>query len=310
MNANHIDHKLMKVAHMNFSQLQCLVALVETGSFTEAAYTLDLTQSTVSHALATLESELGVTLLERSRKGVVALTPSGQKIMPHVRALLAQAEAIEQEAKALRGAGKLRVGTVHSLYPEMLASVLMRFRALYPEIEVALFEGTMQEVSVWLGNSVIDVGFVFHSACGIESTLIANDELCVVVPTGHRLHAENAVPPGELPGEELIMPKAECASQLMELGSFGTGKARLRVRYQASESATIVAMVREGLGITLLPRMMLPRKLEGVLVLPLNPPQYVPIGLAIRERSTASPGAQLFVQTALTWTQEQALREK
>jgi DNA-binding transcriptional LysR family regulator len=89
------------------------------------------------------------------------------------------------------------------------------------------------------------------------------------------------------------------------------GKARLHVRYQASDSATIVAMVREGLGITLLPRMMLPRKLEGVLALPLNPPQDVPIGLAVRERSTASPGAQLFLQVALTWTQEQAasLRE-
>jgi len=314
MNANPLDHNLMKVAHMNFSQLQCLVALDETGSFTEAAYTLDLTQSTVSHALAALESELGVTLLERNRKGVVALTPAGQKIIPRVRALLAQAEAIEQEATALRGevSGKLRLGTVHSLCPEILASVLMRFRALYPDIEVVLFEGTMQEVSEWLGNSVIDVGFVFHSACGIESTLITTDELCVIVPAGHRLHAENAVPPGELRGEELIMAKAGCASQLMEMGSFEMGRARLHVRYQASDSATIVAMVREGLGITLLPRMMLPRKLEGVLALPLNPPHYVPIGLAVRERSTASPGAQLFVQVALTWTQEQValLREK
>ncbi len=314
MNANHIDHKLMKVAHMNFSQLQCLVALVETGSFTEAAYTLDLTQSTVSHALAALESELGVTLLERNRKGVIALTLAGQKIIPRVRALLEQAEAIEQEAKALRGkvAGKLRLGTVHSLCLEILASVLMRFRALYPDIEVALFEGTMQEVSEWLGNSVIDVGFVYHSACGIESTLITTDELCVILPAGHRLHAENAVSPGELDGEELIMAKAGCASQLMEMGSFEVSKARLHVRYQASDNSTIIAMVREGLGITLLPRMMLPQKLEGVLALPLNPPQDVPIGIAVRERSTASPEARLFVQVVQTWTQEQAasLREK
>jgi DNA-binding transcriptional LysR family regulator len=67
MNANHIDHNLMKDNHMNFSQLRCFVALVETGSFTEASSTLDLTQSPVSHALAALESELGATLLARSR---------------------------------------------------------------------------------------------------------------------------------------------------------------------------------------------------------------------------------------------------
>ena len=75
---------------MNFSQLQSFVALAETGSFTEAAYAIDLTQSAVSHALSALESELGVTLLKRNRKGVVALTDAGQKIIPHVRALLAK----------------------------------------------------------------------------------------------------------------------------------------------------------------------------------------------------------------------------
>ncbi len=84
---------------MNFSQLECFLALVETGSFTEAAYTVNLTQSAVSRALATLESELGVTLIERNHKGVVALTSVGHQIMPHVRVILAQTEAIAQEAQ-------------------------------------------------------------------------------------------------------------------------------------------------------------------------------------------------------------------
>src|SRR6266700_4977577 len=136
MNANHSDHKLMKGFHMNFSQLQSVVALAETGNFTEAAYTIDLTQSAVSHAISTLERELGVTLFERNRKGVVALTDAGQKIIPHVRALLAQAEAIEQEARAMRGeaAGKIRVGNTESVIaPCVLASLLTRFQRQYPE---------------------------------------------------------------------------------------------------------------------------------------------------------------------------------
>jgi DNA-binding transcriptional LysR family regulator len=74
---------------MNFSQLQCFVAVADTGSFTEAAYSIDLTQSAVSHALSSLERELGVTLLERNHTGVVTLTNVGQNIIPHVRALLA-----------------------------------------------------------------------------------------------------------------------------------------------------------------------------------------------------------------------------
>src|ERR1700730_4101798 len=131
MNANHICHGVMKDTHMNLTQLQCFIALAETGSFTEAAYTVNLTQSAVSHALAALESELRVTLLERNRKGVAALTNAGQKIIPHARALLAQAEAIEQEAKAAHGLvmAKLRLRSILSIIsPGLLASLLTCFQ--------------------------------------------------------------------------------------------------------------------------------------------------------------------------------------
>ncbi len=63
-------------------------------------------------------------------------------------------------------------------------------------------------------------------------------------------------------------------------------------------------MIREGLGITLMPRMMLPNKLEGVVALPLDPPHQLQIGLAVRSQAMASPAAQLFVQTASTQVQE------
>jgi len=65
-------------------------------------------------------------------------------------------------------------------------------------------------------------------------------------------------------------------------------------------------MVREGLGITILPRMMFPEKLEGIAGIPLDPPRQIQIGLAVRSQETASPGAALFVQTAVAWVQEQA----
>ena len=120
--------------------------------------------------------------------------------------------------------------------PGLLARVLTCFRASYPNVEVVLFEGTIQLMEVAVGPSRI----------------------------------------------------------------------RPHIRYQASDSATILAMVREGLGITLVPRMMLPKKLEGVVALPLDPPQPLRIGLAVRSQGMASPGAKLFIQTALTWTQEQA----
>jgi DNA-binding transcriptional LysR family regulator len=308
MNANHFHHKLMKDMHMNFSQLQSFVALADTGSFTEAAYTIDLTQSAVSHALAALESELGVTLLERNRRGVVALTNVGQKIIPHVRALLAEAEAIEQEAKAAHGeaSGKLRLGSILSIIsPTLLASVLTCFQQQYPGIEVVLFEGAMHEVGEWIESNIIDVGFVILPAPGIESTLITTDEMCVLIPPGHRLHTQMAVKPRELREEGFIMEKTQCSLNLIKRAGFEPSRTRPLIRYQASDSATILAMVREGLGITLVPRMMLPTKLESMVALPLDPPQPVQIGLAVRSQEMASPAAKLFIQTAVIWAQEQ-----
>ena len=136
-------------------------------------------------------------LRERNRKGVGALTNIEQKIIPHVRALLAQAEAIEQEAKAAHGLamGKLRLGSILSLCPGLLASVLTCFHQQYPDMNVVLFEGTPQEVGEWIGGSIIDVGFVLHPAKGIASTLITTDELWVLVPPGHRLHAQTSLLP-------------------------------------------------------------------------------------------------------------------
>jgi DNA-binding transcriptional LysR family regulator len=309
MNTNHFCHNLMKDIHMNFSQLQSFVALADTGSFTEAAYTIDLTQSAVSHALAALENELGVTLLERNRKGVVALTAAGQKIIPHVRELLAQAEAIEQEAKAAQGetSGKLRLGSILSIIsPQLLAGLLTCFQQKYPDMEVVLFEGAMHEVGEWLDSSLIDVGFVILPAPGTANTPITTDELCVLVPLDHRLHTRNAVTPRELSEERFILDKTQCTLNIVKRAGFEMSKMKSLIRYQASDSATILAMVREGLGITLIARQMLPQKLEGVVALSLDPPQPLKIGLAVRSQETASSGAKLFVQTALDWIQRQA----
>ncbi|MCI0712110.1 MAG: LysR family transcriptional regulator [Chloroflexi bacterium] len=287
---------------MNFSQLQSFVALAETESFTDAAYTVNLTQSAVSHALAALENELGITLIERNRKGVVALTNVGQKIIPHVRALLAQAEAIEQEARASQklAMGRLRLGSIASLIsPSLLAGVLTVFRQQFPDIEVVLFEGTMQEVGEWIENNIIDVGFAFIPSDCLENVPVMTDELCVLLPAGHPLGGRTAVTPNELGEEGFIMANNECTLRFLELAGFRMGKPS--IRYQATDSGTILAMVREGLGITLLPRMMLPPKLEGIVALPLEPPQKLTIGLVLNSPMTAAPNTKLFIQTALDW---------
>jgi DNA-binding transcriptional LysR family regulator len=290
---------------MNFSQLQCFVVLADTGSFTETAYATHMTQSAVSHALSALERELGVTLLERNNKGVVALTGVGHSLLPHARALLAQAEAIQQGAQAARGMvnGRLRLGCIPPVASPLLAGVLAHFHQQYPDIDVVLFEGTFREVEEWISTNVIDVGFVYHPTREVESTYLVSDELQVFVANGHRLHAHASVTVSDVRDECLIMRPTGC--DLPEFSEYKSTQHRPRVGYQASECTTILAMVREGLGVTVLPRKMLPDKLEGITGIPLNPPRQLQIGLAVRSMASASPAARLFVQTAVAWVQEQ-----
>jgi DNA-binding transcriptional LysR family regulator len=153
-------------------------------------------------------------------------------------------------------------------------------------------------------TSIIDVGFVHHPAKEVESTLLTTDELQVFVASGHRLHVRTSVTESELLEERLILPRTGC--EVPEIFDRVRRKQGPHIRYQASDGAIILAMVREGLGITILPRMMLPDKLEGITGIPLDPPRQLQIGLAVRSADSTSPGATLFVQTAVAWVQEQA----
>lgn len=294
---------------MNFSQLQSLAALADTGSFTEAAERVHLTQSAVSHGLAALESELGVTLVERSRKGVAALTAAGERIMPHVRAMLAHAEAVEQEARAAQGrvAGRLRLASIQAFIPpHVLGSLLATFQQRYPEIEVVLFEGALQDVGEWIQQSVVDLGLVLLPARGTISTQIATDELIVLVPADHALRSRAAVRHEELLDEGFILEKTNCALHVLAQAGFSFGGQRPNIRYQANDSATIFAMVREGLGITIAPRHMLPSKQDGMAILRLDPPQPLLIGLAARAKTPVSPAASRFTEVAADWASQQS----
>jgi DNA-binding transcriptional LysR family regulator len=289
---------------MHLSQLRIFVALVETGSFTEAAYSVDLTQSAVSHALAALEKELGVTLLERDRQGTMRLSLVGQKVLRHAQEILTHIETIQQEAALAlnQTAGKLRLGSTQFVSPRLLAGMLAHFQQQYPHVEVVLFEGSGLEVYEWIDAGVVDVGFVPYDEKNIASTLVSTDEIHVILSEDNHLLQERAITPKQLYKEQFILPKSEC-DFVLQLG-LEPHHHKIHIRYKASDSTTILAMVREGLGITLLPRMLLPTKLEGIRVLPLDPPEYMQLGLSVKSPETASPTAQIFIQTTQAWSQK------
>lgn len=285
---------------MNMSQLEVLVAVAETGSFTEAAARIGLTRSAASHALANLEAELGVMLFERER-GSVQPTTFGNCVLQNAREILANIETIRQEAANARGLemGKLRIGIVSSIAASIWRGMLRKFRQEYPGIEVVTFEGAGHEVEDWILNSTVDVGFVLRDTPGIESALVGRDEVRVVVPIDHPLRKQRTVAIDRLADEPFILPKVAC--DFISPAWHDDHYMGMQRRYEASEVQTILAMVREGMGITMLPEMLLPNPAEGVHLLSLNPALCFKFGIGVRSQRNASPAARMFMHTAQSW---------
>jgi DNA-binding transcriptional LysR family regulator len=294
---------------MNLSQFEVFVAIVETGSFTEAANRVGLTRSAASHAVANLEAELGIALLERER-GSVSPTTAGNCILQNAREILSNIETIRQEAASARGLqmGKLRVGIVSSISPTAWNGVLRKFRQEYSGIEVVTFEGSGYEVEDWILSSVVDVGFVLRGAEGIDSAAIGRDEVRVIVPISHALRKQAAVRLEQIAHEPFILPKIAC--DFLQANWHGVQHIELQRRYEASEVHTILAMVREGLGITMLPEMLLPTHVEGLHLLSLNPPLRFTFGVGVRASRNVSPAARMFILSAQSWAQSNGYKSE
>ncbi|MEM8533605.1 MAG: LysR family transcriptional regulator [Chloroflexota bacterium] len=295
---------------MNITQLQILVALVETGNFTEAAASIHLTQSAASHALSKLEAELGVTLLKRERNGVTP-TEMGKEALHHARGILEHIETLQQKASIARGlaVGKLRFGSIPPLLSaHLLTGIISHFQRIYPEAEIIVLEGTKQEIGEWLEEGIIDVGFVIPGTQDLDSIPISRDELQVCVPADHPLASQTSIKVTDLANEPFIM--AKIGGEVIEPLLLERGQKRLNIRYMVSESRTILTMVRERLGCTIIPKMLCEDSFEGVHALRFDPPLIFDIGLGVRSFKTASPLTKLFIEQAQTWAQTHGFAPK
>lgn len=286
---------------MTLVQLQVFLAIVEKGSFTQAAETIGMTQSAVSHALSSLEAELGVSLLKRDRTGTY-LSEIGREILQHAREMMAQAENIRQKTAAARGLtkGRIRIGTFPSTSIGLLPGIIREFQQRYPGIELVLFEGTDYEVYDWIQNRLVDIGFVALPVEGVETVPIAQDELLVVMSAKYHLSSAKSLTIAQIAQEPFIMPKASRDTVIQEL--FQEAGITFHPRYEALGNATILALVEEGLGITLLPQLVLATNHKEIAAVPLEPPTWRRLAFGMLSFAELTPAARSFVEQAQDWS--------
>ncbi|TDD01843.1 LysR family transcriptional regulator [Saccharopolyspora terrae] len=254
---------------MQIAQLRAFVAALDENGFGAAAHVLGRTQSAISHAVAALEQELGAAVLRRSRDGVRA-TPLGEQILPRARAVLRQVEGIEEDARALRGMnrGRLRIAAFPTAC-QLLPTYIAALRRTCPGIEVVLWEGTDQEVERWIEEHLVDVGVrATLDTPGADELLLATDEMVAVVDPQHPLAAEPTVRLSDLTDDPMLVSDGGCEPLVDQLHA--DAGISLRIDQRVREMSTLLAMVREGLGVTVVPELSVEEG-RGVVAIPLRP---------------------------------------
>lgn len=290
--------KIMNISRTNLTlvHLRVLVAIVDEGGFTAAAKRLGLTQSGVSQAIQTMEDALGAVLLAR-RRDRVEPTEIGGRVLVDARAALRSVERIHENCASWTGLdrGSLRLGSVVSAAAHVLPEALRLFRTRYPNIAVTLLEGSDAEVRDWTVGDAVDVGFTATLAPELEGEVIAEDDFLVVASSRHRRALGSTPSLKEVSRHAFIMSAAGCEPAIRAL--FANAACEPDVAFRVRDMAALLEMVRQGLGLTIVPALSLPKEKTGLCILELKPRQRRKLFLATRRQSPLSPAVEAFAET-------------
>lgn len=272
------------------------VKTVEKGSFTAAAECMDYAQSSVSKMIADLEKEWGMILLERSKNGV-GLTSAGSQMLPYVRRLLNEYDNLMGQVSRMNGlaTGVIRVGTFASVAINILPDIFARLKADYPGIEYELLLGDYNEIESWLDSGRVDCAFLpLTTTSGFEKIELIRDEYKVILPTGHPLAEREAVEIKDLNGISFLLLEHGGKTEVSDLLELHHVKPNIALT--TWEDFAIMAMVEKGLGVSILPDMILRRIPYNIEIRPLKAPYYRTIGLAFKNRKKLTPAVRKFIE--------------
>ena len=281
---------------MNISQLQVLVTIGQCGSFSDAALQLDISQSAVSRAIASLENELNVPLLVRGRMGA-KLTTIGERVVTHAQQILELRESIEYEVnleKALYNS-RLRIASFRSAATHILPPKIAEFQKAYPRVEVSLDEFDPAGVEQALQSGEADLGMLpLPRSEDFTTWEIARDEYVVLLPKAKH-SITKSISWDELSTHSFILLNyAECTTAVR--AHWSRWQQPLKVAYNVKEDSTIVSMVAQGLGAAILPRLAAMPIPDTVESRSLPVPLERVIGVAILANVPQSPAVMRFLE--------------
>jgi len=280
---------------MNLQKYLSFVKTVEYGSFTKAAEILNYTQSGVSRMIADLEKEWGLTLLERSKYGVKP-TSDGMKLLPYAQNLCADFDKLKMQVDELNGmqSGLIRIGTFSSVATHWLPNIIKEFQKDYPNIDYELLLGDYTEIEEWIHTGRVDCGFLrLPTHPDFETIFLEKDKLMAIIPENHPLKDSKKFPVTALCDEPFMLLEKGAKAEISEI--FERNNLTPNVKFTTWDDYAVMSMVESGLGIAILPELILKRVPYRILAKELDVPAYRNIGLALRDKKTASLAVKRFI---------------
>ncbi len=287
---------------MDIAKLNLLLDIAETKNLTLSAEHMGYTQSGVSHAIHKLEAEMGISLLNRTNKGV-ELTVEGELLLPHIRTISANYKRMDDILDSIHGLqkGSICIGTYSSVAAQWLPHVLKEFKEAYPNISITIREGGIQEIEQWLQEGSIDFGFLSQrKGQKYHFCPLAKDPLYVVTAKDYPIPKEyQSRFPARILGDYPYIA-SESGLDHDVAAALESTKVTPNITCRCSDDHTIVSMVASGLGISLLPSMFLVGQDERLNKILLVPCYMRNLGICTMPDRTLSLASKTFINVSKT----------
>lgn len=272
---------------MDTKKVQALLAALDRGSLTAAASELGYTQSGLTHMMNSLENELGLNLLLRSKSGV-RLSPTGQELLPELRSLADAAGALDLAAEQLRqrNCSTLRLGAYSSIARHWVPQILAEYRKVCPDIKVSLIMDGLSELYTAVRDDEMDCIMTSYDeslAQGLGWFPLWEDELVAVLPESFSLESD-FLPVERFDGTQFLMPSQGADTYILPIFAASPRKIEPHIISTNLDDESIVSMVEHGLGISLLSRLVVKGMNYQVKIVPLAPKYFRSLGIIVSEK--------------------------
>ncbi len=289
---------------MTLLAYQIFQTVVEQGSFQRAAEVLNLTPSAISHAVSTAEKELGFPLFNRNKNGVT-LTSYGENLQPYILTVLNSDAKLQQAILEFNGLthGSVKIGTFSSVCNNFVPDLVTSFSKLHPNIEIKIYQGTYDDVYSWIKTGVVDLGFLSESSCkDLPIIPLYEDELLCIVPKSFRPKCKKHIELEELINQKFVSQRESTDADIQNL--FQKYKLSIRSSCHVVDDLSTIAMVAAGLGVCIMPKLVMQNIPYDVNMYPLKPAEHRTIGICALNTDTMAPAVKTMHKHILKYFQK------